>query len=391
MVSNPRICPASPLRTGSGIRRWAFLVLLIPAAATGAEPGRSPHRYVPAKNLVAYFEFDGFDAHAEAWKKTSAYAALSKTKAGAMINDVTRQAAEWLIEENVPFVKGADALALQSHLARSGIMIAIHTCGTEDVAVTCVFRDLGHKDLEPSLKNLKRLLKYEGPPKRTRIKGRDVYVFDDDDSRLGSNIGVEPFPLPLAKKPATDGAGSSITPWLSAWFEGDDLIIVIGPMEDDGDNAVPTAGKSLPQRHKDFVATVIDTTDGKQPNVEAHAIYQSARKERDGLKGFEPAALFFAGPIGVSGRNSDVAEIAGGQDAPDGQSDRPGRGSSSESRARPPRVDTEVNQASAETDMLPPVFTEKDLDFWKSDKACAGLANTSQSPGEAQASWRRRV
>ena len=217
MVSNPRICPASPLRTGSGIRRWAFLVLLIPAAATGAEPGRSPHRYVPAKNLVAYFEFDGFGAPRRGVEKNFGLAALSKTKAGAMINDVTRQAAEWLIEENVPFVKGADALALQSHLARSGIMIAIHTCDTENVAVTCVFRDLGHKDLETESQEPETAIEIrEGRRSGPDSEGRDVYVFDDDDSRLGSNIGVEPFPFPLAKKPATDGAGSSITPWLSA-------------------------------------------------------------------------------------------------------------------------------------------------------------------------------
>ncbi len=389
MVSNPRIYSASPLPTGSGIRRWAFLALLIPAAAMGAEPGRSPHRYVPAKNLVAYFEFDGLGAHAEAWKKTSACAALSKTKAGAMINDVVRQAAEWLIEENVPFVKGADALGLQSHLARSGITIAMHSCGADDVAVTCVFRDLGHKELAPSLKNLKRLLKYEGPPKRTRVKGRDVYVFDDDDSRLGSNIGVEPFPLPLATKPATEGAGNSITPWLSAWFERDDLIIVIGPMEVDGDDVVPTVGTPAPQRHKDFVATVIDTIDGKQWNVEAHAIYQSARKERDGLKGFEPAAIFFAGPIAVSSRSSDLAEIAGVRDAPDGQSDRADRSSDPVSRARTPRVDTEVKEASAETDMLPPVFTEKDLDFWMSDKTLADLPKRVKVPKKLRRGRRR--
>ena len=55
---------------------------------------------------------------------------------------------------------------------------------------------------------------------------------------------------------------------------------------------------------------VIDTTDGKQPNVEAHAIYQGPpATNATALKGFEPAALvFFAGPIAVNGRNFiDVA------------------------------------------------------------------------------------
>jgi hypothetical protein len=70
---------------------WLFLALLIATTAQAADARSSPHRHIPAKNLIAYFEFDGLDAHADAWKGTAAYATLVKTKAGAMISDLAKQ------------------------------------------------------------------------------------------------------------------------------------------------------------------------------------------------------------------------------------------------------------------------------------------------------------
>jgi hypothetical protein len=80
---------------------WLFQELLIVTTATaaGADVRPSPHRYIPARNLIAYFEFDGLDAHADAWERTEAHAALVKTKAGAM----TREPIEWSKEKGLRF------------------------------------------------------------------------------------------------------------------------------------------------------------------------------------------------------------------------------------------------------------------------------------------------
>jgi hypothetical protein len=86
MVSIPRIHSESPSRPRRHASCWLFLALLIPTTATAADPRPSPHRHIPAKNLIAYFEFEGLDAHAEVWKGSAAHAALTKTKAGAMIS-----------------------------------------------------------------------------------------------------------------------------------------------------------------------------------------------------------------------------------------------------------------------------------------------------------------
>ena len=91
MVSLPRSHAQFPSRPSATAVCWLFVAILVPTSATAADPRPSPHRHIPAKNLVAYFEFDGLDAHAAAWKRTSAHAALTKTKAGAMIGELARQ------------------------------------------------------------------------------------------------------------------------------------------------------------------------------------------------------------------------------------------------------------------------------------------------------------
>ena len=68
-------------------RRWPS-PCRVPCHAQ-SKPGpvaKSLARYVPAKDLVLYVEFDGIDAHAAAWKKTALYKVLTETKLGAMID-----------------------------------------------------------------------------------------------------------------------------------------------------------------------------------------------------------------------------------------------------------------------------------------------------------------
>src|SRR3954451_3823275 len=84
---NPRLERMGPMRrdiSAFRIARAAALMLCVVGAwlslgASGAfgqdEPAgpRPPAGYFPREDLVVFAEFDGLDAHAEAWKKTAAY------------------------------------------------------------------------------------------------------------------------------------------------------------------------------------------------------------------------------------------------------------------------------------------------------------------------------
>ena len=51
-------------------------------------------RYVPLQRFVAYLEFDGLDAHADAWHTSAAYKLLNDTKLGALLEDLALQGIE---------------------------------------------------------------------------------------------------------------------------------------------------------------------------------------------------------------------------------------------------------------------------------------------------------
>ena len=97
----------SPLRRS--VRVWVYAAALAvlgglclgvdlraqspPAAAATASPHPAAAviplgHYVPRNNLLFYLEFDGLDAHAEAWQKTAAYKMLNNTPLGTMLEEV---------------------------------------------------------------------------------------------------------------------------------------------------------------------------------------------------------------------------------------------------------------------------------------------------------------
>ena len=49
---------------------------------------------MPRQDLIFYLEFDGLDAHADAWKKSAAYKLLNDTKLGALLEDLASQGVE---------------------------------------------------------------------------------------------------------------------------------------------------------------------------------------------------------------------------------------------------------------------------------------------------------
>src|SRR5438045_2344030 len=80
-------------RFGCRLARAALIGLLglvVTADAPGQESPKAVRptplaRYFARQDLVVYIEFDGVDAHRDAWRKTAAYRLLNETTTGAML------------------------------------------------------------------------------------------------------------------------------------------------------------------------------------------------------------------------------------------------------------------------------------------------------------------
>src|SRR5262249_46296772 len=126
-VRRPRIAPLPALRGAA-----ALLALLATAATaqTARTPagaaGTSLARYVPAKELLFYAEFDGLDAHADAWKKTAAYKLLNETTLGALLEDLASQGLDKaLAPSKVPNKPtSAEILAAVKAVVKGGFVFA---------------------------------------------------------------------------------------------------------------------------------------------------------------------------------------------------------------------------------------------------------------------------
>ncbi len=255
-----------------------------------------PHRLLPAAGLVAYAEFDELDAHAIAWRGTAAHAMLVGTSAGSMMTELARQVADRLLKM-VPAgrdVTAADLLALQDHLTRRGFALATYGHGEELTSSVLILGGVGEKGIRERFERVLRLVidptgetKLPAP---TRLRGRDVMEIIETP-RAGLDLNFPVLPRQVA------GANEVKVPWLSWWFEGDDLILVAGPS---GGFAllVERKEKPAPPTHKDRVAAVLDAIEGKGPNVSTHPGYIAAMAQGKDIRGFEADGLAFVAPRG---------------------------------------------------------------------------------------------
>ena len=80
-----------------GLLAWFGVAsLAMSSTATAQEPSQPAApaplaRYFPRKDLVVYVEFDGLDAHRDAWTKSAAYRLLTETTTGAMLEQSAAQ------------------------------------------------------------------------------------------------------------------------------------------------------------------------------------------------------------------------------------------------------------------------------------------------------------
>ena len=78
---------------------------------------------VPKDNLILYLEYQGLDAHADAWKKTAAYKILNDTPTGVMLEEVVIQLGD---KHSVKGKRaGSNSVPFIKHVARSGFLFAV--------------------------------------------------------------------------------------------------------------------------------------------------------------------------------------------------------------------------------------------------------------------------
>jgi hypothetical protein len=231
----------------------AWRALLLIAVSVGLARGEDSRpaplaRYFPSKDLVAYVEFDGIDAHAGAWKKTAAARIFEETATGAMMEKVASQILEALLppgQEGLPTAREVAEVAEQ--LARSGFAFAINRKPDDPSAkpscVGLVLRGAGRGPLLPALK---RALGAAGLP----------------------DFGLTGLEKPGGRKLTLIGPAEG--PCVAWWVEKDDLAVSL-----------------LQVRHADAMIAALD---GKEPSAVDHP----ARVELVGsVDGFEPVGFAF--------------------------------------------------------------------------------------------------
>jgi len=354
---------SAPVRTSLTAVCCLSLTLLVPSTAAPAEPRPSSHRYIPARGLVAYLEFDGLDAHSDAWKATAALAMLTNTRAGATVTEVA-ESAGWL-GENLGLLTRTETVAVGDHLIRKGFVLAIHKPGVNGLVVTLVLNRFGGTDVRDRF--LTSMLfgadekggeLLHGP---VRLRGRNVFMMREDEQPPAPARVNEDMPG-LIPDTANDKKANMADPLVTAWVEGDDLIVIMwealmaGPGE-------PEAPKTLAEMRKDYLTLVFDAIEGKVPNVTKHAGYLSALAGDQDIKGFEPTSLFFAGPTDNKGLFTAMTEWFPDTQQKTSPQQQTEPQKSASSPARPPAVaDKEVHKAAGGTSSPRPAFPADDFD-----------------------------
>jgi prepilin-type processing-associated H-X9-DG protein len=87
-------------------------------------------RYFPRQDLVVYVEFDGLDAHRDAWSKTAAYRLLNETRTGVLYAQSICRMLNLILakQPDVP-ATGPELEAFALHLVRRGIAVGINRAG----------------------------------------------------------------------------------------------------------------------------------------------------------------------------------------------------------------------------------------------------------------------
>jgi len=194
-------------------------------------------RYFPREDLVAFVEFEGLDAHAEAWRKTSAYRILNETMTGAMLRSLVSQMIDrGLATSPGKAIRGSDVLAIVEHGLRNGFAFGFsgRAGANKPACVGLVVRGAGKEEIRGTWERLIEAAAnaYASAPEKVEKPGsRHVSLAGD-----------------------TRGMGHA---W---WFEGDDLVF----------------GLLSPRSVDD----IIETLENKRPSVVGHPLRSALARDR---------------------------------------------------------------------------------------------------------------
>ena len=97
-----------------------------PKAPAAGSSTTSLARYAPRQDLFLYLEYQGLDAHADAWQKSAAYKLLNDTKLGSLLEDLAIQGIE-MYQSSLPpekRVTAAEVIESVKYIAQHGFLLA---------------------------------------------------------------------------------------------------------------------------------------------------------------------------------------------------------------------------------------------------------------------------
>jgi hypothetical protein len=147
-----------------------------PAAKPAAPVAAAPARLIPQENLLAGLEFDGLDKEADTWQKTAAYALLSETKLGGLIEELALQAID-AMQDSIPREKrvhGPEAVAALKQILRDGFRLGIVRKGSEDAHVIVILRRGDRPELKRLLESIDASRSAEPSDEKSKIAPRDA-------------------------------------------------------------------------------------------------------------------------------------------------------------------------------------------------------------------------
>ncbi|MDR3637301.1 MAG: DUF1559 domain-containing protein [Isosphaeraceae bacterium] len=246
------------------------------SAGEGAEQPAPLARYFPRDDLVVYAEFDGLDAHADAWRRTAAARLLNETATGTMLESVATQVLQRILESD-PEIKftGKETIALAKHAFRRGFAFGINRKGTREkpTCVGLVLRGAARGEVRALIGRLVAAGNAPATHSESIAKpgGRQVTVVTEQRT-------------PRPGQPAPDPQGFA---W---WAEGDDLVFsLVSPKG--ADAIISALDKKTPSAIENPTRTALARTEGTFEPV--------------GLAFFDMAALPElppqAAPLGLNG------------------------------------------------------------------------------------------
>ncbi len=252
-----------------GLRKRINTELIAEASAANAN---LLTRYVPAKDLAIVVEAAGFDQYPAAWRGTNAYQMLNKTTMGAMLEQVFTETIDAIAAQApaAPPFRGADFVSVVEFAHRSGYIFAINDDGKPrpqtPQSMIFVARGAAGKNaptivrqmLAPFLGSIPG-----GPPKVDRAGGRKITMLTQEPNNV-----------------------------TAIWNENDDLVFIKA-----------SDAKAIDD--------VIETIDGRSPNVSAAPFYKKlvAREH-----GFQPMIVAGIDLTSISGQFPENAKKLGAED-----------------------------------------------------------------------------